>query len=342
MNVDAATIDTKAIAGYTTSGKALNVADFILGIIPRDVVDAFAKDDVLQVVFFSVLFGVALAALKSGGAEVLDFVESVSLLLFRIMAIVMRVAPLGAFGAMAFTVAKFGPGTLLSLGGLIASFYATGFFLRRRRLRRSPAMDRPPNLPVPPVPPSGDPDRPRHLVFGDRAPAPDGEDGAPGCSRPVVGPVAALGYSFNLAGTAILPDAGSSVFIAQATNTHVGAAQGLQILPRPPPDLEDGRRRHGRRVRHARGDALLAVAGTCRSRARRSSSNRPVMSEARALTNLTETASRRWPRWEGELDFCPCPAGPVGRDADRSGGSRSPAPDPTGPPCRPCRPRRRR
>ena len=127
MNVDAATIDTKAIAGYTSSGKALNVADFLLGIIPKDVVDAFAKDDVLQVVFFSILFGVALAALKSGGAEVLDFVESVSRLLFRIMAIVMRVAPLGAFGAMAFTVANFGPAIPLSLGGLIASFYATCF-----------------------------------------------------------------------------------------------------------------------------------------------------------------------------------------------------------------------
>ncbi|HEX7580340.1 MAG TPA: cation:dicarboxylase symporter family transporter, partial [Thermoanaerobaculia bacterium] len=92
MNVDPAKIDAKAIAGYTASGKALNTADFLLGIIPKDVVDAFVKDDVLQVVFFSVLFGVALAALKGAGAIVFGFVEDLSRLLFRIMAMVMRVA----------------------------------------------------------------------------------------------------------------------------------------------------------------------------------------------------------------------------------------------------------
>ena len=302
MNVDAATIDTKAIAGYTSSGKALNVADFLLGIIPKDVVDAFAKDDVLQVVFFSILFGVALAALKSGGAEVLDFVESVSRLLFRIMAIVMRVAPLGAFGAMAFTVAKFGPGTLLSLGGLIASFYATcflfvvlvfggvlrwsglGIFRFLRYLRREIL-----------------------IVLGTSS----SETALPllmekmerlGCSRPVVGLVVPLGYSFNLAGTAIYLTL-ATVFIAQATNTHVGAAQGLQILlvllltSKTAAAVTGGGFVTLAATLSAVGTVPLAgltlLLGIDR-----------FMSEARALTNLigNGVATVAVARWEGELD----------------------------------------
>src|SRR4029078_6084587 len=92
---------------------------------PKDVADAFARGDILQVLLFSILFGVALAALKPRGALVLRFVDELSHVLFRIVAIVMRLAPIGAFGAMAFTVGKYGIASLLSLGTLMATFYGT-------------------------------------------------------------------------------------------------------------------------------------------------------------------------------------------------------------------------
>src|SRR5436309_1840206 len=100
MNVNPAALDTTAIANYTSSGHSLSTVDFLLNVIPKDVADAFARRDVLQVLLFSILFGVALAALKPQGSLVLRFVEQLSHVLFRIVAVVMRVAPLGAFGAM--------------------------------------------------------------------------------------------------------------------------------------------------------------------------------------------------------------------------------------------------
>ncbi len=229
MNVDVKRIDVRAIAGYTTAGKALTASEFILGIIPRDVVDAFAKDDVLQVIFFSVLFGVALAALREAGTEVLVFVEDLSALLFRIMAIVMRVAPLGAFGAMAFTVGKFGLGTLLGLGKLVAVFYlACALFVlvvlggllrwsglglvRFLRYIRQEIL----------------------ITLGTSSsesalPLLMEKMGRLGCTRPVVGLVVPLGYSLNLTGSAIYLTL-ATAFIAQATNTPIGFWKGLQIF----------------------------------------------------------------------------------------------------------------
>ncbi|MEO6195235.1 MAG: cation:dicarboxylase symporter family transporter, partial [Thermoanaerobaculia bacterium] len=125
MNVNAAALDTSAIASYTSTGHSLSTVDFLLNVIPKDVADAFARGDILQVLLFSILFGVALAAFKEKGSLVLRFVEELSHVLFRIVAIVMRVAPIGAFGAMAFTVGKYGIASLLSLGKLMATFYAT-------------------------------------------------------------------------------------------------------------------------------------------------------------------------------------------------------------------------
>src|SRR5204863_2249971 len=125
MNVDPAKLDTSALASYTSSGHSLSTVDFLLNVIPKDVADAFARGDILQVLLFAILFGVALAALKAQGALVLHFIDELSHVLFRIVAIVMRLAPLGAFGAMAFTVGKFGIASLLSLGQLMATFYVT-------------------------------------------------------------------------------------------------------------------------------------------------------------------------------------------------------------------------
>ena len=126
MNVNPATLDTKAIASYTAPSAHLSTMDFIMNIIPKDVADAFARGEILQVLFFSILFGVALAGLKGDYAKVvLHFVDGLSAVLFKIVGIVMRVAPIGAFGAMAFTVGKYGVGTLLSLAKLIGTFYTT-------------------------------------------------------------------------------------------------------------------------------------------------------------------------------------------------------------------------
>ena len=125
MNVDPDTLDTKAIVAYTGPGKMKSTTDFLLDIIPNSVVDAFAKGDILQVLLFAVFFGFALHAVGERGKLVFQVIDKVSHVLFQIVGYVMRVAPIGAFGAMAFTIGKYGLGTLLSLGKLMACFYAT-------------------------------------------------------------------------------------------------------------------------------------------------------------------------------------------------------------------------
>jgi len=303
LSLDVARVDTRAIAGYTTAGRALSVSEFLLGIIPRDVVDAFAKDDVLQVIFFSLLFGVALAALRSAGAEVLGFVEDLSALLLRIMAMVMRLAPLGAFGAMAFTVGRFGAGTLLGLGALIAVFYLTcaffvlvvlglvlrwsglGLFRFLRYLRQE--------LLIVLGTSSSESALPLLMDKMDRL----------GCSRPVVGLVVPLGFSFNLAGSAAYLTL-ATAFIAQATGTHVPPWKGLEILAvllltsKTATAVTGGGFIALAATLSAVGDVPLAgltlLLGIDRA-----------MSEARALTNLVSNAvaAVAVSRWEGELDL---------------------------------------
>src|SRR5450631_4538769 len=125
MNIDVTSLDTKALASYTTAAKQQGTVDFLLNVIPTTVVDAFAKGEILQVLLFSVLFGFALQRLKPRGGAVFAFVEGISEVLFGIVGIVMRLAPLGAFGAMASTVGVYGFASLLSLGKLMGSFYLT-------------------------------------------------------------------------------------------------------------------------------------------------------------------------------------------------------------------------
>ena len=125
MNVDASALDTKGIAAYTGPGKMQGTVDFLLAIIPTTVVDAFAKGEILQVLLFSVLFGFALHRFGGRGTLVFDGIEKTSHVLFAIVGFIMRVAPIGAFGAMAFTIGKYGVGSLLSLGKLMGTFYAT-------------------------------------------------------------------------------------------------------------------------------------------------------------------------------------------------------------------------
>lgn len=302
MNVDPKHVDVRAIAGYTTAGKALTASEFLLGIIPRDVVDAFAKDDVLQVIFFSVLFGVALALLRDAAAAVVAFVEDLSGLLFRIMAIVMRVAPLGVFGAMAFTTGKFGLGTLLALGKLIAAFYLAcalfvlvvlgvtlrwtglGFFRFLHYIRQEILITLGTSSSESALP----------LLME--------KLGRLGCSRPVVGFATPLGYSFNLTGTAIYLTI-ATVFIAQATATPVSVGSGIEIFAVLMVTSKT--------AAAVTGGGFIALAATLSA-----VGNIPVagltlllgidriMSEARALTNLigNGVAAVAVSRWEGELD----------------------------------------
>lgn len=303
MGVDPSRIDTRAIGGYTTAGKALTVSDFLLGIIPKDVVDAFAKDDVLQVVLFSVLFGLALSALRERGEEMLSFVDDFSALFFRIMAIVMRAAPLGAFGAVAFTVGKFGLGTVLGLGKVVAVFYlACAFFVlvclggvlrfsglrlfRFLRYLRQEVL----------------------ITFGTSSsesalPLLMEKMGRLGCSEPVVGLVVPLGYSLNLAGTAIYLTL-ATTFIVQATSTSISPWKAMEIF---------GILLFTSKTAAAvTGSGFVALAATLLA-----VGNVPVagltllvgidriMSEARAVTNLVGNgvAAVAVSRWEGELDL---------------------------------------
>jgi aerobic C4-dicarboxylate transport protein len=302
MNVDPAALDTSAIAGYTTSGHALNTTDFLLNIIPKDVADAFARGDILQVLLFSILFGVALAAFKAEGSLVLRFVEELSHVLFRIVAIVMRLAPLGAFGAMAFTVGKYGLRSLLSLGQLMATFYATSLLfvlivlglvmrwaglsiLRFLRYIREEIL----------------------IVLGTSS----SESALPllmrkmerlGCPESVVGLLVPMGYSFNLDGTSIYLTL-ATLFIAQATNTHITLGQELEIL--------------AVLLLTSKGAAAVTGGGFITLAATLSAVGHiPVaglalllgidrfMSEARAITNLigNGVATVAVSRWEGELD----------------------------------------
>src|SRR6202041_652050 len=125
FNVDPATLDAKAIADYAGQAKAQGVTEFLMHIIPTTVVDAFAKGDILQVLLVSILFGFALSAIGARAKPVLDFLESLTRAVFKIVNMVMRCAPIGAFGAMAFTVGKYGFAALGPLLKLILVFYVT-------------------------------------------------------------------------------------------------------------------------------------------------------------------------------------------------------------------------
>ena len=118
MNIDVATLDAKSIAAYAEPGKLQSTTDFLLNIIPTSVVDSFAKGEILQVLLFAVLFGFALHKFGGKGTLLFDLIERLSHVLFQIVGIVMKVAPVGAFGAMAFTIGAYGLGSLASLAKL--------------------------------------------------------------------------------------------------------------------------------------------------------------------------------------------------------------------------------
>jgi aerobic C4-dicarboxylate transport protein len=229
MHVDPNTLDTKAIAAYTEPGKMQSTTDFLLNIIPNSVVDAFAKGDVLQVLLFSVLFGFALHKFGGRGTLVFDFIEKVSHVLFAIVGFIMKLAPVGAFGAMAFTIGKYGVGSLVSLGMLMGTFYLTcvlfifvvlgtiarlhGFsiwkFIRYIKEELFVVLGTSSSESV----------LPRMLAKMENL----------GAKKSVVGLVIPTGYSFNLDGTSIYLTM-AAVFIAQATDTPMTLTQQLTLL----------------------------------------------------------------------------------------------------------------
>jgi aerobic C4-dicarboxylate transport protein len=229
FNATAATLDTKAIEQYTTKAHPLTTTDFLMNIIPNTVVDAFAKGDILQVLLIAILFGFAISLLGERGKPLVKLIDDAAHAVFGVVNIVMKVAPIGAFGAMAFTIGKYGIKSLLPLATLMGCFYATcaifvivvlgtvarltGFSIGRFILYIKEEL---------------------LIVLGTSS----SESALPslmrklerlGCSKSVVGLVVPTGYSFNLDGTNIYMTM-AALFVAQATNTELTLLQELTIL----------------------------------------------------------------------------------------------------------------
>jgi len=302
MNADVSKLDTRALESFTSKAQAHGTVDFLVNIIPNTVVDAFAKGDILQVLFFAILFGFALSMLGQRGKVVFNLIGEVTHVLFGVVGIIMKVAPIGAFGAMAFTVGKFGVASLSRLGMLMASFYLTclififivlgtiaricGFSIFKfvKYIKEE--------LLIVLGTSSSESVLPRIMAKLENL----------GCSQSVVGLVIPTGYSFNLDGTSIYLTM-AALFVAQATNTHLTLLQTLTIL--------------GVLLLSSKGAAGVTGSGFITLAATFAAvPTIPVaglalilgvdrfMSEARALTNLVGNgvATMVVSKWEHELD----------------------------------------
>ena len=303
MNADVTKLDTKALTDlYRPRPSRTAWPISLMNIIPNSVVDAFAKGDILQVLFFAILFGFALSASVTSGKPVFRLIDEVSHVLFGIVGIIMKAAPIGAFGAMAFTIGKFGLGSLTKLGMLMGSFYLTcllfifvvlgticklcGFsifkfisYIKEELLIVLGTS-------------SSESVLPRMMAKLENL----------GCTKSVVGLVIPTGYSFNLDGTSIYLTM-AAIFVAQATNTPLTLTQTLTIL--------------GVLMLTSKGAAGVTGSGFITLAATFAAiPTIPVaglalilgidrfMSEARALTNLVGNgvATVVVSRWEKELD----------------------------------------
>lgn len=230
MNVDAKTLDPAAISTYTaTAAQNHGWVEFLLNIIPNSIVDAFARSDMLQIILFSVLLGIAMARFPAKTQPLFKVIDAALHALFVIVEMVMRVAPLGAFGAMAFTVGKYGIGSLTSLGELVAAVYGTcalfvflvlGAIARAARfsLLRFLRYIRD-EIAVVFATSSTESVLPRMMEKMEDV----------GCAKPVVGLVLPAGYVFNPDGTAVYLTL-AAVFVAQATNTPLSIGDQLVVL----------------------------------------------------------------------------------------------------------------
>jgi aerobic C4-dicarboxylate transport protein len=302
IGVHAPTADVAAISAYGSQAQQLTTVQFLLNVIPTTVVDAFARGELLQVLLFSVLFGLALLMLGEQVAPLVNVIAQLSHALFTVIGMIMWLAPLGAFGAMAFTVGQYGIGSLVSLGKLMAGVYLTCVFfvfvvlgaimratglnlLRLLRYIREEIL----------------------IVLGTSS----SESALPklmlklehlGCQKSVVGLVVPTGYSFNLDGTSIYMTM-AAIFVAQAAGIHLGLREQLSIL--------------GVLLLTSKGAAAVTGGGFITLAATLSAiPSIPVaglalllgvdrfMSEARAITNLigNAVATVAVARWNGSLD----------------------------------------
>jgi aerobic C4-dicarboxylate transport protein len=303
LSIDASSLDMNAVNNYTAQSKNLNTVDFILNVIPTAFVDAFAKGEILQVLLISLLFGLAALSLGTRVAAMVEAIDQAGHVLFAIVAIVMRLAPLGAFGAMAFTVGRYGVASLVSLGQLMLDMYVTcllfvfvvlggiagftGFSIFKFLKYISEEI---------------------LIVLGTSS----SESALPkimekleriGCPKPVVGLVVPTGYSFNLDGTSIYMTM-AALFVAQVSGVHLSWGQQFGLL--------------GVLLLTSKGAAAVTGAGFITLAATLSAFPEiPMgglalllgvdrfMSEARAITNLigNAVATMAIARWEGSLDM---------------------------------------
>lgn len=229
MNIDPASLDTKSVENFISESKSQSVADFLLHVIPENIVNALSTSNILQVLFFSILLGFALSKIGAKAGPLLKGIQSLEDGLFAIIKIIMKVAPLGALGAMAFTIGKYGLGSLFQLGQLMVAFYVTcilfivivlggilkyaGFNIFRMMSYIKEEL---------------------LVVLGTSSseaalPSLMGKLEKAGCSEPVVGLVIPTGYSFNLDGTSIYLTM-AAVFLAQATNTPLDIGHQITLL----------------------------------------------------------------------------------------------------------------
>ena len=229
FNVNPATLDAKAVADYAGQAKAQSVSDFVLHIIPGSVVDAFAKGDILQVLLISILFGFVASAIGPRSKPLMDVFDALTHAVFGVVNIVMKLAPVGAFGAMAFTVGKFGLSSLGPLLKLIVTFYLTsllfvvlvlglicsacGFSILKflRYIKEEIVLV----LAIS----SSEPAMPTLMAKLEKL----------GCSKALVGLIVPTGYTFNTDGTSMYMTL-AALFVAQATGTHLTLMQQLTIL----------------------------------------------------------------------------------------------------------------
>ena len=229
MNVDPAALDAKAVAVYAEQAQSQGIIPFLLDVIPSSVIGAFASGNILQVLLFAVLFGFALHRMGHKGQLIFNVIESFSQVIFGIINMIMRLAPLGAFGAMAFTIGKYGVGSLVQLGQLILCFYLTcilfvvvvlGLIARFTGFSIFKFVNYiKEELLIVLGTSSSESALPRMLDKMERL----------GCKKSVVGLVIPTGYSFNLDGTSIYLTM-AAVFIAQATNTHMDIWHQITLI----------------------------------------------------------------------------------------------------------------
>lgn len=302
FNADPATLDAKAVEQYAKVAESQTAVDFVLHIIPSTIVGAFADGEIIQVLFFAVLFGLALAAMGEKSRPLVATFDSIGKVLFGVIAIIMRVAPIGALGAMAFTVGKYGIATLLPLAKVMICFYVTcfaflfivlnaiayfnGFSIWRFIKYIKEEI---------------------FIVLGTCS----SESVLPrmmakleylGCSKSVVGLVIPAGYSFNLDGTSIYLTI-AAIFIAQATNTQLSTMEEITILA--------VLMLTSKGAATVVGGAFITLAATLASLGTIPVAGLTLllgidrfMAEVRSVTNLVGNgvATVVIARWEGELD----------------------------------------